>query len=147
MNGGRPNSSLGASRGIVSFKAPTRVTFGGVGKIQFRYKTAGALSRGARAADPPALIVTVRRSDVALDDHFEVPLDPTPGTGEVDDEIEVTYQDTIPGCAFALDLATRIDGVVSDYTPVPQVIDTDAAAAGTRRHADHRRVRRRARTR
>jgi DNA-binding beta-propeller fold protein YncE len=124
VSGGRPASSLGASRGIIAVRAPSRFTFGGISKIQFHYKTAGALSRSARAADPPALIVAIQRSDAALDDHFEVPLDPNPGAAEADDEIEVTFQDTIPGCAFALALATRIDGVVSDYTPVPVVLDT-----------------------
>src|SRR6185436_13309723 len=78
----------------------------------------------ALAADPPAMIVAIQRRDVALDDHFEIPLDPNPAAPEVDDEIEVTFQDTIPGCAFTIALATRIDGVVSDYTPVPVVLDT-----------------------
>ena len=82
-------------------------------------------------APPPSLIVAVQRADVALDDHFEVTLVPPPGVAEVDDEIEVTYQDTIPGCAFSLALATKIDGVVSEYTPFLQVVDIDTVVAPT----------------
>ena len=82
VNGGRPNSSLGTGRGLTRVSDPPRFTFGGIGKIQFRYKIGGALkrtARAARAADPPTMIVAIQRADVSLDDHFEVVLDPPPG--------------------------------------------------------------------
>jgi hypothetical protein len=129
-SGGRP-SPTGFGRGLTRLSGPRRVTFGSIGKIQSHYKIGGALSRGPRVAPPPSLIVAVQRADVALDDHFEVTLVPPPGVSEVDDAIEVTYQDTIPGCAFTLALATKIDGIVSEYTPLLQVVATIVAPTPT----------------
>jgi hypothetical protein len=74
----------------------------------------------------------VQREDVALEDHFEIALDPAPADPtEVEDELEVQYQDldsenALLGCALTLGLAIRDDGVVSDYTPVLQVVDVAA---------------------
>ena len=118
--GGRPLSSPGAGRGVTTIHGPTRVSFGAIVKIPFTYHLSRARSlQSGLEASPPMLIVTVQRDDVTLDDHFEIALDPA----LTEDQLEVAYQDTLPGCAFTLALAIRDDGVVSDYTPLLQVVE------------------------
>ena len=124
-NGPRPASKPGAGRGVRLLGAPTRVTFGALTKIPFRY---GRPNRSRAAEDPPVLIVSVQREDVQLTDHFEIALDAIDqGATEVDDELEVLVEErgTLPGCAFTLAFATSIDDEVSDYTTALQVVDPE----------------------
>lgn len=125
--GARPPTTPGIGRTVLSLGAPNRVAFGAINKIPFRYKIGGPRSAAASArlaADPPKLIVTVKREDVVLEDHFEIELDPPPAVEtEINDEIEISYQDSIPGCAFSLAFATAVEGAVSDDTAVLQAVD------------------------
>ena len=58
-------------------------------------------------------------------DYFEIPLEPPPDQAEVEDELEIEYEDNFT-CAFTLAFATNEDGLVSDYTPITQVIDAES---------------------
>lgn len=121
--GGPPISSPGTGRGVTILNGPTRVNFGTITKIPFNYRLFRARSlQSGRTESSPTLIVTVQRDDLALGDHFEIPLDPA----LTEDQLELTYQnkDTLPGCAFTLALAIRDNGIVSEYTPLLQVVDT-----------------------
>lgn len=126
VSGGRPATTPGIGRKVTSLNGPVRITLGGMTKVPFRYKIGGATKAAAatQAAEPPKLIVTVQRQDVVLDDHFEIELDPAPAVEtEVEDELQIAYQNDIPGCAFTLALATKVDGVVSDDTTLLQAVD------------------------
>ncbi len=131
VNGGAPGVSPGAGRRITFGGAPSRAVFGGITKIPFtllRRRGREAPAAPRTTVDAPILIVTIQRDDLAFEDHFEVPLDPAAGELEdVSDELEITYQDALPACAFTLAVTARVDGVVGDYAPLPQVADPGTA--------------------
>jgi hypothetical protein len=127
-SGAPPASSPGANRGVIKVGGPVRVTFGAITKVPFTYRLWGLRTRASRAElaeEPPTLIVAVQGEDLTSADYFEVALDPTaPGEVDIQDELELTYQDSFPGCAFTLLFATRVGSEVSEYTPVLQVVDS-----------------------
>jgi hypothetical protein len=67
------------------------------------------------------MIVGVKRGDLEVEDHLEIPLDPN-DDGEI--ELAIDYAGDPPSCVFDLDFAVSEGGVVSDYTTAEQVSDT-----------------------
>ena len=125
--GGRPEPGIGV-RGVTRIDGQPRIAWGAIVKIPFHYSLGGTRtgsSRGQRAdTPPPSLVLAVQREGVTFEDHFEIALDAA--ATEADDELEVAYQDTLPDCAFTLALAIRDGGVVTEYAPLLQVVDTTA---------------------
>lgn len=123
--GGRPNPSPAFGPAVKKISGPPRVTLGRPNTIEVTYARPLAQTASfAKASDPPSLIVAVSRTDLELDQHFELPLLALPEDGSsVIDEIEVHYADDIPVCAFNLEVALKIDGVVSEYASLLQVVD------------------------
>lgn len=134
VDGKAPLASGGRRPFVRLVSPPTRLIFSGITKIPFRYRSSAP--RGRALEPPPTLIVTVQREDIALTDHFEIALDQPPANAtEVEDELEVVYEDLrnlvddegnpAPGCAITLALATRVGEEVSDYATALQVVDAD----------------------
>jgi WD40-like Beta Propeller Repeat len=123
--GGRPQPRGSSGNGVSKVSGSTKFTFGSIGKFKVSYH--GAKSRiggGAPDAPPPSLIVTVSRTDIVLDDHFEIPLLDLPGDGsDVDDDLEVEFADSPPACAFELSFAVQNGDDVSGYESILQVLD------------------------
>jgi hypothetical protein len=120
-----PPSSALRARGFPRIGGFRRVLAGGITKIPFTYRIAPR-SRGRQAAaDPPVLMVATLGGDGTPGDYFEVALDPPAGQADVDDEVDLVLQDSLPTCAFTLVFATRDGDVVSDYTPATLVVDPD----------------------
>ena len=72
-----------------------------------------------RAAEPPSLIVAVRRADGEfVADHYELPLGDTSVDSEV--QLDVEYADDLASCAFELALSVMEDGEVASYTTIEQ---------------------------
>src|SRR5207253_1710037 len=95
------------------------------------YRRAAAAPSLVRDAEAPKLIVSVERQDLVVADYYEVTLPPAaPGT-EITDEIEVTYEDALPLCAFAVALATSEQGKTSEYTSLLQVVDLELSPTPT----------------
>ncbi len=130
IGGGRPPSTTNPRGSLVKVKGPN-AGFGAIRKVPFTYRL-GARARALAAVDPPSLIVTVRRDDDTVSDHFEIPLEPAPEDGsdaDIDDEVELTYQDAFPFCFFTLDFAIKFGEEVTAYKSVPQSLGTSSGVS------------------
>ena len=126
--GGSVVSSQGAPRRVSVSGGATRIVPGGTSRIRMFYERGGGPFARANGEipTPPTLIVTVRRADVILEDHIELPL--PAGT---DDELDLTFADDLPGCVLEIAFATAEDGQVSDYTPLQEVLDATPTPTST----------------
>lgn len=126
MRLGAPPLPSGASfQGFPRIGGTRRVFLGGITKIPFTYRITPRARATESVAEPPSLIVAAVGGDGSGGDYVEVALDPPAGQSDVDDEVDLVLQDSLPTCAFTLVFATRDGDVVSDYTPATLVVDPD----------------------